>query len=128
MAKRGFKGASIFQTACFFVVAFVWSIAENRADVVAFIVIGWLLFALGAIQTALCFAMPEAKNTAVVCGLSVAADMALGGALIALFVTQIGFSQGGVSLFNDVFTLVLFVVILVAVAATYVCGVTDRKG
>ena len=85
MAQRGLKGISVVQTVLFFITALAWTLGENRASMVAMIIMGWILFVTGVVKIISLFVPMDKKYSATFCGLAFAIDMALIAAVLTLY-------------------------------------------
>ena len=127
MTQRGFKTISALETAFFFITALVWTIGEDIASRVPLVVVGWLLFLSCAIKLVALVIKMDKKYSAAVCGIAFVFDMALIAAALTLFFLLIGFdaATSGGGLFSDILMVVLFIILGIAEAASFICSVVD---
>ena len=122
MKDRGLKAVSVVQTAAYFLIALVWVLSEDRGDMVALVVLMWLLFAVCAAKLAALFVPMPRRYSAVFAGLAFAVDMALSGALLALYIGR-GIAEGeAAGVYSAVLVIVIVGVLALAEAAAFVCG------
>ena len=128
MAQRGLKGISVVQTVLFFITALAWTLGDNRASMVAMIIMGWILFVTGVVKIISLFVPMDKKYSATFCGLAFAIDMALIAAVLTLYFIQVGFSSAATrgGLFSDIFMIVAFVCVAVAEAGSVVCSIVEN--